>query len=85
MTPSDAPDPMFRMLARLPSAAPSAASVDRVRARCHVALVRRQQPSPQMPQRGSFQARLVDAALVGAVCLYLAEAVREAFRLSSLL
>lgn len=84
MTPGDATDPIFRMLTRLPSAAPSAASVDRVRARCHAALARRQQQPTHSRQHGAFVARILDAALVAALCVYLAEAVREAFRLSSL-
>ena len=84
MTPDDSTDPMFRVLARLPSAVPSARSVQRTQAECYAALARHQQ-QPTRPRRpGTFIARIVDAAIFAALCIYLTEAAREAFRLGLL-
>jgi hypothetical protein len=82
MTSSEADDPTLWMLARLPSVTPSAESVDRVRSRCHAVLAQRQQQSAHTQHRVSFRVRLLDATLVGGLCVYLAEVVQEAFRLS---
>jgi hypothetical protein len=72
-------DPIFRMLARLPSAAPDAASVDRTRARCHAELARgHRSPARVRPGRSS---RVLNAATFAAIAVYLTEAVRLAFTL----
>lgn len=81
MTPGDMTDPMFRMLARLPAAVPSAAWEDRMRARCHAALERCQRRRRRLGHSVPV-APLLRVAFAVAVCLYLAEAVREVLRLS---
>ena len=82
MTPDDSTDPMSRVLARLPSAVPSARSVERTRAKCHTALARHQQQRTRPRQPRTFLARVLDAAVFAALSLYLTEAAREAFRLA---
>ena len=82
MTPDDAIDPMSHMLARLASAVPSARSVERTRAKCHAVLARQQQQQTQSRQTGACMARVLDAAIFAALCAYLTEAAREAFRLA---
>jgi hypothetical protein len=84
MTHDDAGDPLLGLLARLPMDAPSAASIDRVRARAHAVLDMRQQPRIS-PQRGRFDAGVVDGALFVACFTYLAAAVAVALRLGRLI
>lgn len=80
-TGDDAPDPIFRSLGRLPSAAPSDASGDRVRARCHALLARRVQPTSLGRRRGGLLPMILNTALGAAACAYFVEVVREAVRL----
>ena len=79
MTRDEETDPIVRMLARLPSLTPTAASSDRVRARCHTELAGRQR-SPAHAPRG-ISARVLNAAAFAAITLYLTEAVRLALSL----
>ena len=81
MTPADTTDPLFRLLARLPAAIPSAAGQERVQARCHAALAQSQRRHRGLGHRLSV-AGLLRAALALVMCLYLSEAVRQAWRLS---
>jgi hypothetical protein len=81
MTMSDPGDPIFRILARLPADAPAAASAERVRARCHAALIKRRQRT-ERPHHGHLVARVVNVGLVAALCTYLAQAASEALRLA---
>jgi hypothetical protein len=81
MTRADTTCSVFRMLARLPEVVPSAAQEDRVRARCHAALARCQRRHRGLGYRVPV-VPVLRAALALAVCVYLSEAVREAWRLS---
>ena len=81
MTRADTTGSVFRMLARLPEVVPSTAQEDRVRARCHAALARRQRRRRGLGHRVPV-VLLLRAALAVAVCLYLSAAVREVWRLS---
>jgi hypothetical protein len=67
-------DPLLRMLADLPPAAPDRLRAARVRARCHTALARSQ---PRVLRR-SGTARLNETLLVGLGVMYLIETVRQA-------
>jgi hypothetical protein len=81
MTRADTTCSAFRMLGRLPDVGPSAAHDDRVRARCHAALARCQRNHRGLGPR-VLVAPLLRATLAVVVCLYLSEAVEEAWRLS---
>jgi hypothetical protein len=83
MTHDDAADPLFRLLAQLPSDAPPAAAIERVRARSHDVLTKRQQQQRTVHQ--DSVGRLVDSALLFVCFTYLAGAVAEAVRLSILI
>jgi len=81
MTFGDPNDPMLRALRHLPDAAPDEARESRVRVRCHAALerVRRRR---DRAARGSAGLRIVEAALVGGLCLlYLSAVLHEVARL----
>ena len=81
MTFGDANDPMLRALRRLPDAAPDEAREARVRARCHAALERARRRR-ERPARGSTALQIVEAALVGGLCLlYLSAVLHEVGRL----
>jgi hypothetical protein len=80
MTPNEETDPIVRMLARLPSLSPTAASADRVRARCHAQLAGRQR-NPARAQRGRISTRVLNAAAFAAITVYLTEALRLALSL----
>jgi hypothetical protein len=83
VTPGDSRDPLLRRLASLPSAVPPAASARRVRARCHAALARRS-PHDTTRRPWTVGALVVNAAVIAALCIYLAQAAGEAFRLARL-
>ncbi len=70
-------DQLSRSLAALPPAPPHAARDQRVRARCHAALEQRRArvDRPPQPFAGAI---LVEAAIVGSVCLLYLSAVIEA-------
>ena len=82
MTRDEATDPILRMLARLPSIEPGAASVDLVRARCHAALARGEQQRARL-HGGQLSTRILNVAVFAALGIYLADAVRQAVRLIS--
>ena len=81
MTFGDANDPMLRALERLPAASPDEARAARVRVRCHAVLERVRQRR-ERPTRGSTALQIVEAALVGGLCLlYLTAVLHEVARL----
>ena len=86
MTFDDGHDPLLRALARLPAAPPDEARAARVHARCATALeharLRREHPGSRLTAR-----QIVEAALVGAFCVfYLSAVLHEVARsLSTLL
>jgi hypothetical protein len=69
-------DPIFRMLAALPSGNPDAAHADRVRARCRRALTRRRRQ-----YRRGFVPRVWPPLGVALGGIYLFEVVREALQM----
>jgi hypothetical protein len=77
-------DPILRILARLPSSAPSAAQDARVRARCHAVLAQSHERRAQFKRSAALAARLVEAALIAGLCVYFSAVIREAFRLGGL-
>jgi hypothetical protein len=81
MTRDYEPDTLLLSLARLPSASPTAAGDQRIRARCHVALARRRAARQRAMRSKLVLARLADAALTAVLCAYAAGALVEAFRL----
>ena len=70
-------DPLFRLLADLPNAAPDPDRAARVRSRCHAVLAR-----GRRSHRKSV--RLTDALLAGLGAAYLIEAVRLAWFFSGI-
>jgi len=81
MTFGDPNDPMLRALRHLPDAAPDEARESRVRARCHAALERARRRRDRAAG-GSAGLRIVEAALVGGLCLlYLSAVLHEVARL----
>ena len=72
-------DPLFRMLAALPSADPDTRRSERVRQRCRAAMAKR---PPQRRQRDLTRLWSPIVALLGAA--YLVEVMREAIRLTDL-
>jgi hypothetical protein len=81
MTHDYEPDALLLSLARLPSASPTAAGDQRIRARCRVALARRRAARQRATRSKLVLARLADAALTAVLCAYAAVALVEAFRL----
>lgn len=75
----DLQDPILGLLARLPSATPSPARAELVRARSHLALEKKLQQSAA-PRRTPAE-RAVDAALYLACVVYIAAAAIEAVKL----
>jgi hypothetical protein len=65
MTMHEADEELLRRLARLPVVEPDAARVERVRARCHVALLQCRQEADRQTRRDGFAARVLAPALVG--------------------
>jgi hypothetical protein len=74
MTDDERPDPLFELLADLPSEAPRGALQHRVRARCHAALARHRIGTTR--QRRGWA--LFDAAAFGAMGLYLGAVIATA-------
>jgi hypothetical protein len=74
-------DPLLLSLSRLPLAWPNAARPDRVRARCHAALARRQSAASRRERRATLLARIADVALTAVLCGYAAVAFAQAVRL----
>lgn len=73
-------DPVMRMLQRLSPVAPDEARAERVRARCHAALSRRQ--AARQPKPRPAGTRVWEPALVAGLCLaYLSTVVRQALHL----
>jgi hypothetical protein len=71
-------DPLFRLLADLPQAAPDPDRAARIRSRCHAVLAR----GRRSPRRKSVQ--LTDAFLAGLGAAYLIEAARLALLFSGI-
>jgi hypothetical protein len=85
MTPHDDGDPILRLLSSLPRAVPPAASDQRVRSRCYVALAARHTPSQHRNEFAGIVPRLINAALAITGCIYAAAAGFEALRLAGFL
>lgn len=58
---------LLRRLACLRLLEPEAARVERVRARCHAALLQRRQQAERPKWRDGFAARVLEPALVGGI------------------
>ncbi len=81
MTVGDENDSMLRALGRLPGAAPDETREARVRAQCHATLERARLRSERPPRR-SAALLVIEAALVGGLCLlYLSAVLHEVARL----
>jgi hypothetical protein len=77
-------DPLLRNLARLSILEPDASRTERIRARCHRAIARRQQAARIAPG-ASFTQLVLESALVGGLCLiYLSAVVLDVLRLHRL-
>jgi hypothetical protein len=84
MTTNDMPDPILRLLAHLPPAAPPTAIDQRVRSRCHRALEKqRSRAQPRASAAGS--ARVIDVALAMTAGIYAVAVAVEALRLAGVL
>jgi hypothetical protein len=81
MTSNEQTDPILRLLDHLPTPATRAARNEQVRSKCHAAMVRRDVRRPRGGPRPTPLARLLDVALIGAVCFYAAATLAEAIRL----
>ena len=72
------------MLASLPAHEPGQQSSDRIRARCHAALLAKRKPAKAMPipvKAGSWRLVFESAAVAVACAVYLAEVFRRAMTL----
>jgi hypothetical protein len=58
-------DENLRELRRLPMAAPNVARIERVRARCHAALLERRERTERRRRRQHMAVRVVELTLVG--------------------
>jgi len=86
MTSDDANGPMLRILARLPAAAPDALRSERVRARCHAVLARRQPREARSGNGVGLARRVIEPALVGGFCLcYVSAVILDALRSQGIL
>jgi hypothetical protein len=94
MTPDNAEDWLDRALRRLPASEPDAKRSDRVRARCHTAIARRQRPklddvadrSRRSRGRRGFVRRVLEpAAVAGFSLVYLSAIILDVLRLRNAL
>jgi hypothetical protein len=82
----DANETVLRILARLPMATPDASRSERVRARCHTVLTRRQRRAMRAGNRARPAPRALELALVGGFCVcYLSAVILEALWLRGIL
>lgn len=82
MTSEKFDDELMRELRQLPLLTPPEGRAERVRARCHAAMARRQLQMDRSTRRAHFIRRVLEPALVGALSvIYLAAAILEALRL----
>jgi hypothetical protein len=75
MTSNDTNEPILRILSRLPAATPDASRSERVRARCHAVLARRQRKEERARNGAGVAPRVIESALVGGFCLCYVSAV----------
>jgi hypothetical protein len=77
--PGDANETVLRILSRLPMATPDPARSERVRARCHIVLARRQRRAMRTGNRPRQAPRALELALVGGFCVcYVSAVILEA-------
>jgi hypothetical protein len=69
MTIDELDDQLLRDLHRVSVLTPDQARLERVRARCHAAIARRQLQAERSARRARFRARVLEPALVGGFCL----------------
>ncbi len=70
---------VLRILSRLPMATPDASRSERVRARCHTVLARRQRRAMRAGNRARLRPRALELALVGGFCVcYVSAVILEA-------
>ena len=82
MTPPHTDDPMMRNLGRLRPLVPDPSHAERVRARCHAQLGRRQRRWERGALRAESTRRVLAPAVLGGVCvLYVAALVGTVLRL----
>lgn len=82
----DANETVLRILSRLPMATPDASRSERVRARCHTVLARRQRKAMHAGNRASQAPRALELALVGGFCVcYVSAVILEALWVGGIL
>jgi hypothetical protein len=75
----DANETVLRILSRLPMATPDASRSERVRARCHTVLARRQRRAMGAGNRARLVPRALELAIVGGFCVcYVSAVILEA-------
>ena len=85
MTTNEMRDPVLRLLASLPSAAPSAALDQRIRSRCHAVLGRQHRLPAHRRELALIPAGVINATLAITAGIYAAAAALEALRLAGML
>jgi hypothetical protein len=80
MTSNEQTDQVLRVLAQLSAPSTSATRNEQVRSRCHAAMARRDVPPTRGCPGRTPLARVLDVALIGAVCFYAAATLVEAIR-----
>ena len=77
--PGDANETVLHILSRLPIATPDASRSERLRARCHTVLARRQRKAMRAGNRVRQASRALELALVGGFCVcYVSAVILEA-------